>query len=515
MSQGLYFVGIDSGTQGTKALIIDENGRVIGRGYEPHRFVPRLKPGESEQDPGTWIIALNKSLKMALREANKKKFFKPQEIVALGISGQQHGFVPLDRKGQVIRPAKLWNDTSTAEETDDIIEAVGGKKKYIQLAGLNLAVGYTASKILWLKRHEPRNYCRLQTVLLPHNYLNFYLTGRKCMEYGDASGTGLMDVRKLKWQEEIIKVIDPELMAKLPPLLHPVEPVGYIKKNLARLFDFGKVLVASGGGDNMMAAIGTGNVIPGTFTLSLGTSGTIYTYASKPVVDYYGEIATFCDSTGAWLPLLCTMNVTNVTELARKVFNYSLEKMENEARKAPAGAGGLIFLPFIAGERVPILPLASGVIFGLNRNTFNKSFILRSIYEGVILNLGYGLDRMKVLYPYPQEFRVTGGGSRSRLWLEIAASVFQAPLRRLKETEAAAYGAALQAMWNYFHQKGENISIQEITKEFIQLEETIEPSPRLIPLYQELQTRFNSLWKTLRSEFESQHRFLAQKFYSS
>jgi len=512
MRRALYFVGIDSGTQGTKALIIDDKGNVIGQGYEPHRFVPRLKPGESEQDPATWIDALKKSLIMALKEAYKKKFFRPEKIVALGISGQQHGFVPLDRKGLVIRPAKLWNDISTAEETDYIIEAVGGRKKYIQLVGLNLAVGYTASKILWLKRHEPKNYLRFQTVLLPHNYLNFYLTGKKCMEYGDASGTGLMDVRKLKWQEEIIKVIDPELIAKLPPLLHPIEPVGYVKKSIARLFDFGQVLVASGGGDNMMAAIGTGNILPGIFTLSLGTSGTIYTYASKPVIDYQGEIATFCDSTGAWLPLLCTMNVTNVTELARKVFNYSLEKMEKEARKAPAGAGGLIFLPFIAGERVPILPLASGVIFGLNRNTLSPSFILRSIYEGVILNLGYGLARMKALYPFPQEFRVTGGGSRCRLWLEIAASVFQAPLRRLKETEAAAYGAALQAMWNYFNQKGEKISIQEITKDFIQLEERIEPSPGLISLYQELQARFNSLWKTLRLEFERQHRFLAQKY---
>jgi len=514
MRRRLYFVGLDSGTQGTKALIIDDEGHVIGRGYEPHRFVPRLKPGESEQNPGTWINALNKSLNMALREANKKKFFRPQNVVALGISGQQHGFVPLDRKGRAIRPAKLWNDVSTAEETDYIIEAVGGPKKFIQLAGLNLAVGYTASKILWLKRHEPKNYSRLHTVLLPHNYLNFYLTGRKCMEYGDASGTGLMDVRKLKWQEEIVKVIDPELMAKLPPLLHPIEPVGYMKKSIACLFDFGKVLVASGGGDNMMAAIGTGNLIPGIFTLSLGTSGTIYTYASKPIVDYRGEIATFCDSTGAWLPLICTMNVTNVTELARNALSYSLEKMEKEARKAPAGAGGLIFLPFVGGERVPILPRGSGVIFGLNRNTFNLSFILRSIYEGIILNLGYGLARMKALYPFPQEFRVTGGGSRSRLWLEIAASVFEAPLSRLKETEAAAYGASLQAMWSYFNQKGEKISLQEITKEFIQLEDRIEPSPALTSFYHELQARFNSLWKTLRFEFENHHRFLSQNYKS-
>lgn len=508
MAEKIFFVGLDSGTQGTKSLIIDERGRVIGRGYSPHKFVPKLKPGESEQEPATWVKALNQSLKIALKEANQKKHFQPKNIVALGISGQQHGFVPLDCHGQVIRPAKLWNDTSTTEETNFILEAVGGKRKFIQLAGLNLAVGYTASKILWLKKHEPRNYRRLHSVLLPHNYLNFYLTGKKCMEYGDASGTGLMDVRRLRWQEKIIKVIDADLIKKLPPLLHPIEPVSYIKKEIAEIFDWDKVLVASGGGDNMMAAIGTGNVAPGIFTLSLGTSGTIYTYAPKPFIDYQGEIATFCDSTGAWLPLLCTMNVTNVTELARRALGYPLKKMEKEARKAPPGAGGLIFLPFIDGERVPILPLGCGVIFGLNRKTFSLPFILRAVYEGVILNLGYGLARIKALYQAPQEFRVTGGGSRSRLWLEIAASVFQAPMRRLKEIEAAAYGAALQAMWNYFNQRGQKVSIQEITKECVKLEEEIiEPQARLIPLYEEMQERFNSLWHRLSQEFE-RHRKL-------
>lgn len=503
MTEKIYFVGLDSGTQGTKSLIIEESGRVIGRGYASHKLVPKLKPGESEQEPATWVKALHNSLKMALKEATKKKHFQPKNIVALGISGQQHGFVPLDRNGQVIRPAKLWNDTSTAEETEFILETVGGKRKFIQLTGLNLAVGYTASKILWLKRKEPHNYHRLQTVLLPHNYLNYYLTGKKLMEYGDASGTGLMDVKRLRWQEEIIKVIDPDLIKKTPPLLHPIEPAGYIKKEIADMFNLDKILVASGGGDNMMAAVGTGNVAPGIFTLSLGTSGTIYTYAPEPSVDYHGEIATFCDSTGAWLALLCTMNVTNVTELARKALGYSLKKMENEARKAPPGAGGLIFLPFIDGERVPILPLGCGVIFGLNRQTFTFPSLLRAIYEGIILNLGYGLARMKTLYQKPQEFRVTGGGSRSRLWLEIAASAFQAPMRRLKETEAAAYGAALQAMWIYFNQHGQQISIQEITRECIKLEEEIiEPQANLIPLYEEMQTRFNSLWRRLSREFE-------------
>ncbi|MCX7972876.1 MAG: FGGY family carbohydrate kinase, partial [Candidatus Aminicenantes bacterium] len=157
MAKKIYFVGLDSGTQGTKSIIIDERGRAIGRGYAPHKFVPNLKPGESEQEPATWVKALNDSLGMALKEASQNKHFQPKNIVALGLSGQQHGFVPLDRNGQVIRAAKLWNDTSTAQETEFIIESVGGKRRFIQLTGLNLAVGYTASKILWLKRNEPHN----------------------------------------------------------------------------------------------------------------------------------------------------------------------------------------------------------------------------------------------------------------------------------------------------------------------------------------------------------------------
>jgi len=511
MAEKLYFVGIDSGTQGTKALIIDEKGRVLGRGKAPHQFISGLRPGESEQAPETWIKAFQESLKMALREAQTDKNFRSKNIVALGISGQQHGFVPLDKKGQVIRPAKLWNDTSTADETKIILEAVGGQRRFISLAGLNLAVGYTASKILWLKRHEPENYRRLRTVLLPHNYLNFYLTGKKCLEYGDASGTGLMDVRRLKWQEEIIKIIDPDLVEKLPALRHPVEPVGFIKKEIADSFNLGQILVASGGGDNMMAAIGTGNVTPGIFTLSLGTSGTIYTYAPKPIVDYRGEIATFCDSTGAWLPLLCTMNVTNVTELAKRAFGYSLQKMEREARKAPPGAGGLVFLPFIDGERVPVLPLGCGVIFGLNRRTFQLPFLFRAIYEGVILNLGYGLSRLKKLCAATKEFRVTGGGSRCRLWLEIAAAVFQAPIRLLKETEAAAYGASLQAFWSYQNYQNQKISIKEITNSLVKFKEkVIEPKPEAIPCYQELLIRYNSLWPALNDEFTAHRHFQAK-----
>src|SRR4030042_74729 len=306
----MYAIGIDSGTQGTKALVVDVKGKVRGRGYAPHLSVPNLKPGESEQHPQAWVEATQKAMTAALTESK----VNPKKIVSLGVSGQQHGFVPLDKSGRPVRPAKLWNDTSTIAETEFIIDKLGGKKSYIKKLGINLAVGFTASKILWLKRQEPKNFERTISVLLPHNYLNFWITGKAVMEFGDAAGTGLMDIRRRVWHREAIAAIDPALEAKLPPLRHPAGPIGLVKRQVAPRYGTGHVLVSSGGGDNMMGAIGSGNGRPRVCTASLGTSGTIYSFFREPFVDPGGEIAAFCDSTGGWLPLLCTMNVTNTTE---------------------------------------------------------------------------------------------------------------------------------------------------------------------------------------------------------
>jgi xylulokinase len=496
----MYAIGVDSGTQGTKVLIVSFDGKVKGRGYGPHRLVAGLRRGESEQQPRVWTEALEKALLAALNEAR----ISPKDIVSWGVSGQQHGLVPLDKKGIPIRPAKLWNDTSTIEETDLIVLKLGGMKKFIRALGTSLAVGYTASKILWLKRHEPRNYARLQTVLLPHNYINFWLTGRAAMEYGDASGTGLMDIRKRTWHKAAVAAVDPALEAKLPPLHHPAEPVGYLKKDVASRHGMGKVLVSSGGGDNMMGAIGTGNVMPGAFTISLGTSGTLYSYCGEPVVDPKGEIATFCDSTGGWLSLLCTMNVTNTTEHLKTMLGLSNLELERLAARAPAGAGGLVFLPFIDGERVPVLPFATGVLFGLSETTFFSPFLARSVMEGTILNLGYGLARMRALGLKPSEIRATGGGARSRLWLQIVADVFKTPVVTLAEREAAAYGAALQSIWCYEREKKGDVAISEIIAERVRPGRLrLEPQKRNFAVYDALQGRFNSLWKTLAEEFKT------------
>lgn len=504
----MYAIGIDSGTQGTKALIVDFDGKILSSGRAAHRFVKGLKPGESEQDPGIWMEALEAALWQALKDAG----IRPQDVVSMGVSGQQHGFVPLDKKGLPIRPAKLWNDTSTAIEADTIIQKLGGKHNFIQKLGINLAVGYTASKILWLKQTEPENYERLDKVLLPHNYINYVLTGKSHMEFGDASGTGLMDIRDRRWNRDAIDAIGSEIETKLPELSHPSEPTGYLKENLAGKFGMKKVLVGSGGGDNMMGAIGTGNVKPGYCTLSLGTSGTISSYFEKPCVDPEGEIASMCDSTGGWLPLLCTMNVTNTTEYLKALLDLSNEDLEDMGSRAPAGAERLMFLPFIDGERVPVLPFASGVFFGLTRLNFNAPHVVRAVMEGTILNLGYGFSRMRDLGLIPSEIRATGGGSKSALWLQVVADIFQTPVRTLEEEEAAAFGAAIQSIWNYHLHQGERVNIEDLTAKMVKLEDkVVQPRPETFSLYEELQERFNSLWKTLKKEFQIHRRSSSQQ----
>jgi xylulokinase len=499
-----YAVGIDSGTQGTKALVVDvDSGRVLGRGQSPHVLISGLGPGASEQDPAVWIAATENALAAALKQAR----VDAAKVVAAGVSGQQHGFVPLDAKGRVIRPAKLWNDTSTIRETDEIVAALGGAKAAIARLGLSPAVGFTASKILWLKRREPKRFARLATVLLPHNFLNHWLTGRAHMEYGDASGTGLMDIRRRQWDEKSVAAVDPDLGGKLPPLSHPREPVGLMKREVAVRFGFGRVLVASGGGDNMMGAIGSGNVTPGVCTLSLGTSGTVYAFFDRPFVDPEGEIAAFCDSTGGWLPLLCTMNVTNTTEIVKSLFGLDNAGRDRLARRAAAGADGLLFLPFVDGERVPVLPFSSAVFFGLDRRTFDAAHIVRSVMEGTVLNLGYGVARMKGLGLKPAEIRATGGGAKSRLWLQIVADIFGTPVVTLKETEAAAYGAALQSVWNWRLAKGENAAIADIAAKWVAKgRSAVEPDPKSVKVYTELQARFDDLWKRLAPDFEARRK---------
>ena len=501
-------LGIDSGTQSTKVLVVDaRTGRVIAAAAEEYELIANLPPGAKEQHPHTWRDAAGAAIRRALRQAKASA----AEVQAIGVSGQQHGFVPLDKSGEVIRPAKLWCDTSTAPECDEITEKLGGLKKTIRALGNAVLPGFTASKILWLKKHEPKNYQRLAAVLLPHDYLNFWLTGQQTMEYGDASGTALLDVRKRKWSSAVLQAIDPELESKLPPLMSSDQPAGTLQASTAKQLDLTPgILVSAGGGDNMMGAIGTGNTRAGVITASFGTSGTIYACAEKPVVDPRGEIAAFCDSTNRWLPLLCTMNVTVATEMVREDFGWSHERFATEAAKVPAGSRGLLLLPYFEGERTPNVPDGTGVWFGVNQKTFEASHFARAAMEGVTLGMNYGLRRLAELGVKPTQIRATGGGAKSKVWRQIMADVFDAEVVTLKVSEGAAYGAALQALWCWRLQKGEKVSIGDVTDQFVALNagETAEPDSRNAAVYRDLQGIQDEMSLSLRDTFKQHRQFL-------
>lgn len=504
-------VGIDSGTQSTKAVVIDASrGNVVGSGSQAYDLIPNLPPGAKEQHPHTWRDAAAKSIRQALRAAKAVA----SEVKAIGVSGQQHGFVPLDQTGEVIRPAKLWCDTSTSTECEEIMAAVGGAKETIRAIGNAVLPGFTASKILWLKKHEPQNFRRLATVLLPHDYLNFWLTGEKVMEYGDASGTALLDVRKRKWADAVLSAIDDDLPGKLPMLIPSDRPAGRLQRTTAR--DLGlnpDVLVSAGGGDNMMGAIGTGNTRAGVVTASFGTSGTIYACSEKSVVDPRGEIAAFCDSTNRWLPLLCTMNVTVATEMVRHDFKMTHEQFALAGSRAPAGSDGLILLPYLDGERTPNVSDGTGVFFGVNERTFTSAHFARATMEGVTLGMNYGLRRLAQLGVTPTQIRATGGGARSKIWRQIMADIFDAEVVTLKVGEGAAYGAALQALWCWRLQQGDQVEISDITDEFVEVNkiETATPNAANVEVYREIQQLQDELSKSLRGVFSKHRQFVLRK----
>jgi xylulokinase len=495
------YVGVDSGTQSVKAIALDlDTGRVVAEARAPHHLIEGLPPGHMEQHPQEWVSAMDSAIGEVASRIDRSR------VRGIGVSGQQHGFVPLDEKGAVIRPAKLWCDTSTSAECAILTRKLGGPAAVIRRTGLPFLPGYTAPKVLWLKRREPGNFRRLRHILLPHDYLNLHLTGNYFMEFGDASGTGFLDVRKRAWSAAAMAAVDGRVAGCLPALSPSHESCGVLRPEIAARYGFPSgTLVSAGGGDNMMGAIGTGNVVPGAVTASFGTSGTIYAYAKKPVVDPSGEIAAFCSSTGGWLPLLCTMNVTGVTEQVRALFGWSLAELEASAAAAPAGADGLTLLPYLDGERTPNLPRGTGVYFGLDRRTLAQGHLARAAIEGATLGMNYGLRRLSALGVKAKEIRLTGGGARSALWRQIAADIFGVPVVAMAQDESAALGGALQAAWCDAPGRGSGAALAGLCARCVSLDEATRcvPDPKRSALYRKRQEFHDRLGLDLRRAFEA------------
>lgn len=456
-------LGIDLGTQSLKVVFYDYKAREVVASASAPLEVMRDNTGRAEQEASWWLDALKQALQQVSEDVR-------MSARAVAVSGQQHGFVPVGGDGEVLHVVKLWCDTSTQQEADEIMEACGGHERCIELAGNPVMTGYTAPKIRWLRKHHPRKYEGLAQVLLPHDYLNFVMTGRATMEFGDASGTGLLDVRNRRWSRELLRAVDPsrDLADCLPELVEPGETIGQIAATFSQEFGLPVgIPVAPGGGDNMMAAIGTGNVVPGRLTMSLGTSGTLFAYADRPIIDPQGNIAAFCSSTGGWLPLLCTMNCTLATELMKQPLDIDNAGFDAAIVAAPAASDGLMVLPFFTGERTPNLPRASATVLGLNSENCTKAHLLRATVEGATYGLRFGLDELRRLGIESSEIVLTGGGANSQAWRQIVADICQLPVVRLVQDEGASFGAALQALWVLERQHDPERGIDDVTREHI------------------------------------------------
>lgn len=481
----MYFLGIDSGTQSTKAIVLDlETGKILATGQSSYDLIAGLPAGHLEQRPQDWTAAVESCVKQCVDKLGADR----SKIAGIGVSGQQHGLVALDAHDQPVRPAKLWCDTSTQPQCAELAHEFGGQPGIIALAGNAMLPGYTIPKLLWMKQNEPENFAKTTTILLPHDYLNFWLSGVKRMEYGDASGMGILNVNTREWCYELCDYIDARVRSMLPPLGSSRSVHGRLRPELAQAWGLGdNVIISAGGGDNMMGAIGTGNIRPGVVTASFGTSGTLYGVAGSPVVDGQGEVAAFCDSTDQWLPLVCTMNVTVVTEEVREMFGWDLKQLEEEVKTAPAGAEGILFLPYLNGERTPNLPNGSGVIHGLRPANMKPANIARAAVEGATLGLAYGLKRFRDLGMNPTEIRLTGGGSKSPTWRQIAADCFNAEVVTLNTSEGAALGAAIQAAYAQANEgsETEKVSYDELCARLVTLDESTrcKPNPENAALY--------------------------------
>ncbi|WP_448130157.1 xylulokinase [Stenotrophomonas rhizophila] len=479
--------GIDAGTQSLKVVVYDPAGRQLIASASAPLDLASAADGSREQQPAAWGAALQACFRAIDSKVRSR-------ISALAVSGQQHGFVPLDAAGEVLAPAKLWCDTSTSAECVQIMDALGGPARTIALAGNPILTGYTASKLPWTKTHRPDAYARLATILLPHDYLNFVLTGQRFCEHGDASGTGWLDVRTRTWSAELLRATDPErdLALCLPRIAAPDELFDIDPATAGLLGLPETVKVAVGGGDNMMAAIGTGCVVPGRLAMSLGTSGTLFAYSDTPVVDPDGAWAAFCSSTGGWLPLICTMNCTVVTEQVADAFGFSTRDGDGHLRATSPGADGLVMLPFLNGERTPDLPLGKGVLAGLDTTNMTPAHLYRAAMEGATYSLKYGYDAFVRAGMRFDRIVLTGGGSNSAQWRQMVADVFGLPVDVPTQSEGAAFGAALQALWALGHARGDAASIADIADRHVAVDpmQSAHPDPMRTHAYATAYARF-------------------------
>ena len=500
-----YLLGIDIGTTGVKTLLVDERGRTVASCTVPHPL-HTPKPGWTEQDPEDWWRGTVESVGKVLRDSG----VKPDAIAGVGLSGQMHSSVFLDDRDRVIRPAILWNDGRTTPQCRWMTERVGEENLRRWVANPALE-GFTAPKVLWLRENEPENYKKVRTLLLAKDYIRFRLTGEKATEYSDAAGTILLDVRNRRWSEEMLEALElPEDI--LPPLYESVEVCGRVTKEAGELTGLAPgTPVVGGGADNACGATGAGVVREGRVLSSVGTSGTVVAPSETVQVDPEMRAHTFCHSVpGMWYVMGVVLSAGGSLRWFRDVLGQieamageltgveAYDLLTKEAERAEPGSEGLIFLPYITGERTPHRDAdARGVLFGLSAR-HGRAQIIRAVLEGITFAMRDSLEIIRGLGIRVDEIRATGGGAKSPFWRQLQADIYGAPVHTPTNTEGPAFGAALMAGVG----AGLFSDLREAADELVHIATAAEPDPERTKLYDEFYDVFRSLYPALRERFK-------------
>jgi xylulokinase len=494
-------LGIDLSTTGAKALLIDRDGRVVSSATTPLNL-STPHPLWSEQDPHEWWTATTSSIAQALATANASGL----DVAAIGLTGQMHGLVLLDDRGEVLRPAILWNDQRCGAECDEIRVRID-RAELVQITGNDALTGFTAPKILWVERHEPEIHRRIRHILLPKDYIRYKLTGALAMDKADGSGTMLFDLRKRTWSSQIVNAlnISPDW---LPPTFEGHEITGEVTREAAALTGLrpGTPVVA-GGGDQSAQAVGTGVVRPGTIAVTLGTSGVVFAATESALIEPEGRLHAFCHAVaGRWHLMGVMLSAAGSLQWYRDnlACDRSFADLVDEAAGVAAGSEGLIFLPYLSGERTPHPdPLARGAWIGLTMR-HGQAHLTRSVLEGV----AFGIKDMFCLMRDAglgaiEEVRVSGGGAKSLLWRQILADTLDAELVSVSTTEGAAFGAALLA----------GVGVGVWSDVDAACAQTIRTSGRVIPnnqtseIYASLYEQYQRLYPALKPTFHALSNF--------
>jgi xylulokinase len=490
-----YFLGIDTSTTGSKALLIDERGEVIAVASSPHTLqTPR--PLWSEQDPGEWWGAVSASIMSVLEKAG----INGARVGAVGLTGQMHGLVLLDGAGQVLRPAILWNDQRTQGQCDEIHARIG-KEKFIQITGNVALTGFTAPKILWVMENEPDVFARARHVLLPKDYIRYKLTGEYAMDKADGAGTVLFDLKARDWSDEILSALEIP-RAWMPPTLEGPEFTGTVSDEAASLTGLkAGTPVAAGGGDQAAQAVGVGAVEPGIVGLTVGTSGVVFATTPSALIEPEGRLHAFCHAApGLWHFMGVMLSAAGSLQWYRDALapDISFDDLLKEAESVPAGSEGLQFLPYLSGERTPHPdPLARGAFIGLTLR-HNRAHMTRAVLEGVAFGLkdSFTLIQNAGLGAISQ-VRASGGGTKGALWRQILASALEAELVTVNTSEGAAYGAALLAGVG----AGAWADIASACKACVKVTGSTQPELAHVDAYRKAYSLFQELYPALKSSF--------------